>query len=122
MSEPKKTPGSIGWIDLTVDDATGLKPFYEAVCGWTTDAYDMGECSDWVCKVDGEAIAGICHARGPNVGIPPQWLMYVTVQDVQRSTELVRSNGGTVLQEPAEGRPMAIVKDPAGVVFALYGA
>jgi len=28
MSDPKPAPGTIGWIDLTVDDAPGLRDFW----------------------------------------------------------------------------------------------
>jgi len=30
--------GKIGWIDITVDDATGLRDFYKEVVGWNTTA------------------------------------------------------------------------------------
>lgn len=34
--------GSIGWLDLTVDDAPGLRDFYSAVVGWTPAEVPMG--------------------------------------------------------------------------------
>lgn len=38
--------GRVGWIDITVDDATGLKDFYAAVTGWKPKDVSMGEYSD----------------------------------------------------------------------------
>ncbi len=29
--------GKIGWIDMTVDDATGLRDFYQKVIGWNVE-------------------------------------------------------------------------------------
>ncbi len=34
--------GKIGWIDMTVGDAPGVRDFYKAVVGWETDEIDMG--------------------------------------------------------------------------------
>lgn len=34
MSKERAPAGTIGWHDLTVTDATGIREFYEAVVGW----------------------------------------------------------------------------------------
>jgi len=58
--------GKVGWIDITVDDATGLKDFYAEVTGWKPADISMGEYSDYMMTMPGndEPAAGICHARG----------------------------------------------------------
>ena len=43
--------GKIGWIDMTVDDADGVRDFYKAVVGWETDDVSMGDYSDYVMKM-----------------------------------------------------------------------
>ncbi|GMV05669.1 MAG: hypothetical protein AMXMBFR53_19460 [Gemmatimonadota bacterium] len=113
----------IGWLDLTVDDAEGLRDFYARVMGWRPQAVDMGEYSDFA-MVDpetGEAAGGVCHARGGNADIPPVWLVYFQVTDLDGRLAAVREGGGTVLREPrlAGTSRYAIVRDPAGAVFAL---
>lgn len=35
--------GKIGWIDITVDDATGLRNFYEKVVGWKVEDTAIGD-------------------------------------------------------------------------------
>ena len=35
---PRPPVGTIGWTDLTVPDADGLRDFYSAVVGWGADA------------------------------------------------------------------------------------
>lgn len=42
MSDAKHPVGSIGWIDLTVDDAPRVRDFYAAVVGWKPEPVPMG--------------------------------------------------------------------------------
>lgn len=118
--------GSIAWRDLTVPDAAGLRDFYSEVVGWDVKPHSMGEYDDYVMVARGtdEAVAGVCHARGANASMPPQWLVYVVVEDVAASAERCASLGGQVIEGP---RPMGaqsfcVVQDPAGAMLALIGA
>lgn len=70
----------------------------------------------------GNAIAGICHSRGVNTDIPPQWIMYISVEDISESVERVKSLGGKLLKEhkAKDGSIVYVmIEDPAGAVFAL---
>lgn len=116
--------GKIGWIDMTVDDADGLRDFYQNVVGWETEPVSMGDYSDYSMIVpgSGEAVSGICHARGSNAEMPGGWLIYITVADADASAVACTANGGEVLVEPrglAGGR-FCVIKDPSGAVAALY--
>lgn len=116
--------GKIGWIDTTVEDAAGLRDFYVAVVGWGTDDVSMGDYADYVMKAPatGEGVAGVCHARGSNADLPPGWLIYITVADVEQSAATVRELGGKVLVAPrglAGGR-FCVIEDPCGSIAALY--
>ena len=79
--------GSINWHDLTVPNADELQQFYTQVVGWKSTPYAMGDYDDFnIHAPDSDAVvAGICHARGANANIPPQWLIYITVADVDTS-------------------------------------
>ena len=117
--------GKIGWIDITVDDAEGLRDFYSAVVGWKPQGVDMGEYSDFNMIVPGtqEAAAGICHARGVNADLPPAWMIYLVVDDLNASLTAVEEKGGEILLGPKQmgpGSAYAIIQDPAGAVAALY--
>ena len=116
--------GSIGWVDLTVEDASTVRDFYEAVVGWESDEFDMGEYSDFVMRPAGSAdgVAGVCHARGSNAAVPPVWMVYFNVTDVADSAEQCQQLGGEVIVAPrglAGGR-YCVVRDPAGAVCALF--
>jgi uncharacterized protein len=117
-------PGTITWQDLTVGNAVALRDFYAAVVGWTPKPVKMGDYADFTMNADGEAIAGLCHARGGNADLPPQWLIYITVEDLDHSIEECERLGGTVIAPPRglSGGRFCVIRDPAGAVCALYQA
>src|SRR5262245_42676160 len=117
--------GSVGWIDLTVTDAEALRKFYEAVVGWSSTEVAMGGYSDYCMYPPGadKPVAGICHARGENADLPAQWLIYITVYDLDASIAECKALGGKVLAGPKEmgsqGR-FCVIQDPAGALAALF--
>jgi predicted enzyme related to lactoylglutathione lyase len=58
-------------------------------------------------------------------GIPPHWLSYVSVANVDDSAAQAKTLGANLMKEPFDvftvGR-MAVVQDPTGAVFALWQA
>lgn len=115
--------GRLGWLDLTVEDAQGVRDFYSAVVGWQAEGVSMGEYEDFTMKPpDGDAVAGICHARGGNSAIPPTWLPYFTVDDLDRALSEVERRGGEVVvpTRTMGSSRYCIVRDPAGAVAALW--
>jgi predicted enzyme related to lactoylglutathione lyase len=126
MSEASKPEvGTVTWIDLTVDNAEKVRDFYTQVVGWTFSPVEMGDYSDFTMETPGEgnAMGGICHARGTNAEIPPHWMLYITVEDVDVSAARCEELGGRIVVGPKEmgahGR-YCIIEDPAGAVAALF--
>lgn len=116
--------GKIGWIDLTVADGTALRDFYQAVVGWRVEGVEMGGYQDFcMSPEEGGPVAGVCHARGGNVGLPAQWLIYITVANLEQSLAAVEARGGAIVRSTktlgGHGR-FAVVRDPAGAVCALF--
>lgn len=118
------SPGTVSWFDLTIPNADLVKDFYRAVAGWSSMAVDMGGYNDY-CMLPPHSkkpAAGICHARGVNADLPPQWLIYITVANLTASLKACVAQGGQVLR-PAKsmgGARMAVIRDPAGAVAALF--
>jgi hypothetical protein len=130
--------GTVTWVDLTVADAPGIRDFYEAVVGWTPRELDMGDYADFEMlapdssersdPADSAAgvgsspsprpAAGICHARGGNAKLPPQWIIYVPVKDLARSLYACQRLGGKVLHRLS--RDYVLIQDPAGAVIMIY--
>jgi predicted enzyme related to lactoylglutathione lyase len=128
MSSEQQRPrlGTIGWVDLTVRDAEAVRDFYRAVVGWRASEVAMGEYTDYAMHpVEGEPpVAGVCHARGVNAALPPAWLIYLVVADLDRSLAECLARGGKVVvpaRSLGEAR-YAVIADPAGAVAALYQA
>jgi predicted enzyme related to lactoylglutathione lyase len=117
MSEDWKA-GRFVHLDLTVPDAPGMREFYSAVVGWKPEP--LGE--DWMMLApDGTPVTGICHARGENADLPPQWLAYIAVDDLDACLAAAREHGGEVVAGPkGEGEGgYAVIRDPEGAVLAL---
>ena len=128
MSQPEVPPfGIVAWTDLTVSDAEVVRDFYKAVVGWEAVPVPMGAYADYQMNAAGtdQPVAGVCHARGVNADLPPQWLLYVTVPDVDASIRACTEGGGSVIAGPrgmgAYGR-FCVIRDPAGAVMALLEA
>lgn len=124
MTDATKAPiGSISWRDLTVPNAEEVKNFYCEVVGWKAAHHDMGDYHDFDIKLPdtGDTVTGICHARGENEKIPPQWIMYITVESVEKSAKRCAELGGQIIDGPRMmGRTtFCLIRDPAGAVAAL---
>ena len=126
MADGTKVPsGRIVWTDLTVPDAETVRGFYSAVVGWSFEPVRMAGYDDYTMHPSGggDPVAGICHARGPNAHLPPQWLVYVAVGDLDHAVRECRRLGGKVLDGPRSmgERRFCLIQDPAGACLALVG-
>jgi hypothetical protein len=115
---------SIGWLDLTVDNAENIKYFYEKVTGLRAEPLSMGTYDDYVMKsTAGTPVAGICHARGSNANLPPYWLPYITVENIEKSIHDCTALGGKIsvpVKNFGDEAKYCIIQDPAGAYVALF--
>ena len=121
MSDQKPI-GSIEWRDLTVANAEQVSDFYAQVVGWHKEPVSMGDYDDFSMNNSQGTIAGICHAKGDNASLPPQWLMYVLVENAEVSAQKTVELGGEILKGPTEygGQTYYVIRDPAGAVLSIY--
>lgn len=119
--------GRIAWFDLTVPDAAATRDFYRQVVGWTAEDVEMKDGGERYADYnllggDGEPVGGVCHARGMNQDLPPIWLIYLPVGDLEESLRRVQEGGGKVLKESrgSDGKlSYAVIQDPVGARLAL---
>jgi predicted enzyme related to lactoylglutathione lyase len=114
--------GTFCWDELHTKDMAAAKKFYGGVFGWTGKGEADGGEAYWHWKHADKEIGGLTsHMGGPSV--PPHWLAYVAVADVDAVTTKVASLGGKVLMPAMEiakvGR-FAVVQDPTGAVFSPF--
>lgn len=111
-------PGVPSWVDLASPDREASLRFYEELFGW--DAHDQGEHMGHytMMRKEGRLVAGISNAQQPG---PPQWAVYVNVDDADAVANAVTEAGGTVVFGPMdvmdEGR-MVVFRDTTGALCA----
>ena len=112
-----QTPGAFSWCELMTTDPTAASTFYGELFGWKLETINMGM-PYHVVKVGESAIGGIM-GMPPNAapGMPPSWMAYVTVADVDALVKRVATLGGKVHMPPTDipnvGR-FAVIQDPQG--------
>ncbi|MGJ5892772.1 VOC family protein [Streptomyces sp. V2] len=114
------SPGALGWVELLTRDTSRAESFYTTVFGWTISSSarypQLG--------VGGEDFGGMLTMddRFPPE-VPPHWLPYFAVTDVDNTASTAGRSGGTTLMAPMtvpEGPRIAVLRDPQGGVFGVY--
>ena len=121
-------PGTFNWPELGTTDQDAAKKFYTSLFGWTFEDSDMGPSGTYtIFKQDGASVSALytLEPRMREMGVPPHWEAYVTVEDADAAAARAKSLGATVMMEPFDvmehGR-MAVIQDPQGAVFCVWQA
>lgn len=115
--------GRVIWNELNSPDPEAAMAFYGPIMGWTFAPMPMGD--DMIYRIirkDDVAIGGIFPLAGPEcAGIPPHWLVYFGVDDVDARLAEAEAAGGTIVRPahdiPGIGR-IAVVQDAEGAYQA----
>lgn len=125
---PDYAPGTFCWVELGTTDSNAAKEFYTKLFGWTFEDSPVGPGMVYtMLKKDGKDV-GALYQMPPEMtqmGIPPNWLSYVSIESADETAAKAKSLGGTLMKEPFDvmtvGR-MAVIQDPTGAVFAIWQA
>jgi len=118
--------GEFCWNELVTSDAAAAARFYGELFGWRVlEEMDMGPMGTYrVFGLGDERIGGMMNApRGSPM--PPAWLYYVSMADLDAALSRLKSRGGKVLNGPVDipgGGRIAQVMDAQGGAFALHRA
>ena len=117
------TVGKFNWADLSTTDREAGKAFYAGLFGWTGDDQPAGESQIYTLfSKDGKLVGGGGEAP-PERPMPPAWMPYITVEDVDTTAARVEGAGGATLMPPLDvldtGR-MAVFADPTGAPVAVW--
>ncbi|HWE33399.1 MAG TPA: VOC family protein [Solirubrobacteraceae bacterium] len=122
----KYPPGTFSWTDLTTTDQDGAKAFYSSLFGWEADDRPAGEGIVYsMMNVDGKPVAAISPQpqQQRDMGLPPVWNSYITVEDADQTAARAGELGANVHAAPFDvfdaGR-MAVIADPQGAFFAIW--
>jgi predicted enzyme related to lactoylglutathione lyase len=124
----KYAPGTFCWVELGTTDGEAAKKFYTGLFDWDFTDNPIGPGMVYtMLKLSGKDV-GALYKMPPEMtaqGIPPHWLSYVSVTNVDESTAKAKELGATVMKDPFDvsdvGR-MSVIQDPTGAVFALWQA
>jgi uncharacterized protein len=117
-------PGAFCWAELATSDGEGAKQFYTSLLGWKSNDIPMGEMGTYhMMQLEGRDV-GAMFQMGPDMkGIPPHWITYVSVADVDAAVKRAESLGAKTLVPAMDvfdyGRT-AQLADPTGASFALW--
>jgi predicted enzyme related to lactoylglutathione lyase len=112
------TPGRFVWHELNTQEPDKSCAFYAELFGWTFEK--TAQPGYLYIKAGNVQVGGVLKAPMPN--IPPHWLPYVSVEDVDASQRLAIDAGCSLVAGPmdvAAGR-LVIVHDPQGALFTLW--
>lgn len=109
------------WYELLTSDQDAAQKFYAEVLGWTVAKPEMGPPGiDYRVGSAEDGPVGGLMSMPDGAPMPPTWLIYFGVDDVDAAVEKAQGLGAVVHMPPMEipdvGR-MAFLADPQGVVF-----
>jgi len=124
--------GTIWWTELNSREPDKARAFYKKVIGWKPFVAAMGdmqrkakpgEPSYTIFNVGDQPACGAFKMEGPEMeGVPPHWLTYIAVDNVDKACGKVERAGGKVARPPFDvpgvGR-FAIIQDPEGAMVGL---
>jgi len=115
---PTLANGKICYIEIPTTDIARSADFYEQVFGWRTRQRGDGHTAfdDATGEVSGTWVLG----RSPTT--EPGLLVYMMVDSVTATIDLIVANGGKVVRPIGADAPEIIARfrDPSGNVFGLY--
>ena len=124
----KYTPGTFSWTDLTTTDQTAAKEFYSALFGWEIIDNPVGDEMVYsIAMIGGKSIAAISPQpkQQRDMGVPPMWNSYVTVESADAALAKAKELGATVHADAFDvmdaGR-MGVIQDPQGAFFEVWEA
>lgn len=124
MAGQEKVPhGAFCWNELGTTDANAAKKFYTELLGWQLKEGDVSPMAYTEIVVGGKHLGGIYQSSPEMSGnMPPQWLTYVAVDDVDATVARVEGLGGKVRVPPMDipqvGR-FCVITDPQGASLSL---
>jgi uncharacterized protein len=116
--------GEFCWRELVTSDSGAAFGFYARLFGWKIlEEMDMGPLGAYRIFGLGEQRMGGMMTAEKGVTMPPMWLYYVNVADLDAVLARATGRGATVTNGPMEvpgGAKIAQLADPQGAAFALH--
>lgn len=115
-------PGSFCWNELATRDLDGAKTFYEEIFGWDVSPMDGPSPHPMLMiRNDGRDNGDVIQMNEQWEGIPPHWMVYFAVDDIDATVAKAKELGGQVHVPPTEIPPgrFSVIADAQGAVFSV---
>jgi hypothetical protein len=114
------TPGALTWNELYTRDLEKAKDFYSKLLGWTYTRQEGA--MDYFVIMNGSRPNGGMMTIAPTMGdMPPNWTVYFSVADIDKTVEKAKSLGGQlatpIMDAGGVGR-IGFIIDPTGAMAA----
>jgi predicted enzyme related to lactoylglutathione lyase len=122
----KHPAGSFCWVELATTDQNAAKTFYTSLFGWTVDDSPMGPGDFYsMFRLSGrDTGAGYTMRKEQRAqGVPPNWMIYLAVENADQAASKAAQAGGTVLSpafDVMDAGRMAVIQDPTGAIFSVW--
>jgi uncharacterized protein len=115
--------GKFFWYELMTSDPAAAAKFYGDVVGWGTQESGT-EGYRLFTVAEGRGVSGLMALPDhlSDAKVPPHWIGYVAVADVDEAVEEIEEEEGTIHREPFEIPGvirLAVVADPQGAAFIV---
>ena len=124
-AEVVNEPNSLCWAELDTNDTSSAGSFYTALFGWGKkgggQAANETEYIEW--QLGGKSIGGMMTIPKEWGPVPPNWLVYFAVADVDATAKKTGELKGAAIVPPTDIPDMgrfAVLRDPQGAVFAVF--
>ncbi len=123
MAEEKSKPGTFCWNELMTRDTAAARGFYTSLLGWEASEMDMGQFTYTVFKKGDKDVCGMMAITSEMGDVPPHWMSYIEVEDVDASAAKSTELGGKICCPPTDipnvGR-FVVITDPTGASIYLF--
>lgn len=118
--------GEFRWSELVTTDHEAAFKLYSEIFGWQRmQDQDMGPMGKYlIYGIDGKQLGGM-FTKSKDMPMPPSWLYYVHVAELDTTLAKAKSKNARVLNGPMEvpgGDRIVQLMDPQGAAFALHEA
>ena len=124
----ERLPGKIIWRDLLTNDPAASQQFYGELFGWEFESVGTASnlksnSSYTLIRHNGKLIGGMIDTLALNNRDDiSQWVVLMSVEDIDASVEAVTASGGKIMTPPTDlqsrGR-IAVIRDAEGALLGL---
>ncbi|MBA3813936.1 MAG: VOC family protein [Alphaproteobacteria bacterium] len=116
--------GEFCWNELMTPDTKKAQAFYTELLGWTSQDHDMGDMTYTMFMSGDKRMGGMFQTPKDKVDqIPPHWMSYISVEDVEETLEKAKALGADVIVPVTtvanKGR-FIVITGPTGAPIAFW--